>query len=163
MAHRYGESHCAMDLWRIAKNGALAASGIGLVLGVCGWLALPTFVRLVLPRYIPGTRAAQYSAFLAVAMGMYVFDNIYNVIKRQDLYFINWCFGSASFFGVWLCLTRVLHVSLVVASSISMLASTFIMAIISIFVSRKICLAHDRCRRTANGQTPTVASSSKWR
>ena len=95
MAHRYGETHCAMDIWRMARNGALAATLLGLIAGVCGWLLLPTFVHLVLPRYEPGIRAAQLSGFLGMAMGMYLFDNIYNVIKRQDLYVMNWLIGGA--------------------------------------------------------------------
>jgi O-antigen/teichoic acid export membrane protein len=144
MAHRYGETHCAMDIWRIAKKGALAASALGLGAGACGWLVLPTFVRLVLPKYGPGIRAAQLSGFLGLAMGFYMFDHIYNVIKRQDLYIFNWCCGCASFVSIWYGLTRVLHVSPSLASAGAMLAATFLMAIISAFVSRSACLAHDR-------------------
>jgi O-antigen/teichoic acid export membrane protein len=144
MAHRYGETHCAMDIWRIAKKGALAASALGLGAGACGWLVLPTFVRLVLPKYGPGIRAAQLSGFLGLAMGFYMFDHIYNVIKRQDLYIFNWCCGCASFVSIWYGLTRVLHVAPSLASAGAMLAATFLMAIISAFVSRSACLAHDR-------------------
>jgi O-antigen/teichoic acid export membrane protein len=144
MAHRYGESHCAMDLWQIAKKGAIAASVLGLIAGACGWLLLPTFVRLVLPKYGPGIRAAQLSGFLGLAMGMYLFDNIYNVIKRQDLYVINWCIGCSSFFLIWYALTRVLQISLTIASAESILAATFVMALVSSLVSRRACLAHDR-------------------
>jgi len=155
MAHRYGESHCAMDIWQIAKKGALAASVLGLVAGACGWLILPTFVRMALPKYGPGIRAAQLSGFLGLAMGLYLFDNIYNVIKRQDLYVVNWCCGCASFVAVWYFLTRLLHISLVVASSESMLVATFIMAIISAFVSRRACLRHDRRRKVQDLKTLT--------
>jgi O-antigen/teichoic acid export membrane protein len=144
MAHRYGESHCAMDVWRIAKKGAIAASIIGLVTGACGWLILPTFVRLVLPKYSLGIRAAQLSGFLGLALGMYLFDNVYNVIKRQDLYVLNWCCGCASFVAIWYCLSRFLHIAPALASAGSMLAATFLMAVISAFVSRRACLAHDR-------------------
>ncbi len=144
MAHRYGESHCAMDVWRIAKKGALAASVLGLVTGACGWLILPTFVRLVLPKYGPGIRAAQLSGFLGLAMGLYLFDSVYNVIKRQDLYVANWCCGCASFVAIWYCLAQFLHIAPALASAESMLAATFLMAMISTFVSRRACLRHDR-------------------
>jgi O-antigen/teichoic acid export membrane protein len=157
MAHRYGESHCAMDIWQIAKKGALAASVLGLVAGACGWLLLPTFVRLVLPKYGPGIRAAQWSGFLGLAMGLYLFDNVYNVIRRQDLYVINWCCGCASFVAIWYCLVRFLHISLAIASAEAMLAATFLMAIISAFVSRRACLAHDRRRNMKNQGTATSA------
>jgi O-antigen/teichoic acid export membrane protein len=145
-----------MDIWRIAKKGALAASVLGLVVGVCGWLLLPTFVRMVLPKYGPGIRAAQLSGFLGFVMGLYMFDHIYNVIKRQDLYVINWCCGCASFVVIWYCLTRFFHIALSLASAESMLAATFLMAVISAFVSRRACLAHDRCLNTGNEKTVTI-------
>lgn len=144
MAHRYGESHCAMDIWRIARKGALAASVLGLLAGACGWFLLPIFVRLVLPKYTPGIRAAQWSGFLGLAMGLYLFDNVYNVIKRQDLYVVNWFCGCASFVAIWFCLTRFLRIPLAVASAESMLAATLLMAMISTFVSRLACLRHDQ-------------------
>lgn len=143
MAHRYGESHCAMDIWRIAKKGALAASTLGLIAGACGWLILPTFVRLALPKYVPGIRAAQLSGFLGLAMGLYLFDNVYNVIKRQDLYVVNWCCGCASFVAIWYCLGRFMNLAPALASAEAMLAATFIMATVSAFVSRRACLKHD--------------------
>lgn len=143
MAHRYGETHCAMEIWRIARKGALAAAAFGLVAGICGWLLLPTFVRLLLPKYVPGIRAAQWSCFLGFAMGFYMFDHIYNVIKRQDLYAIGCCSGCVSFVACWYGLTQRLHVSWAVASSQSMLIATLVMALISALVSRRACLKHD--------------------
>lgn len=144
MAHRYGENHCAMDLWRISRKVAFAASALGLVAGVCGWILLPAFVRIVLPKYVPGIRAAQWCSFLGFAMGFYQFDGIYNVIKKQYLYVFNWCIGCLIFVAVWYFLIELLHVSLAVASSQSMLLATFVMAMVSMFVSKRACLAHDR-------------------
>ena len=144
MAHRYGETHSAMDLWRIAKQGAFASLIVGFVAGVLGWLLLPIFVRLVLPKYSPGIRAAQLSGFIGLAMSLSLFNIIYNVIKRQDLYIIKLAIGSLSFLCAWYGLTTFLHISASVASSSAMLMATFIMATISTFVSKKACLAHDR-------------------
>ena len=144
MAHRYGENHCAMDIWRLARKAAFAASALGLAVGACAWLLLPTFVHIILPKYIPGIRAAQWSGFLGFAMGFYQFDNIYNVIKRQDLYIFNWCAGCLTFAASWYCLTRTLHISLAIASAQSMLLATFVMAIVSLIVSRRACIRHDK-------------------
>jgi O-antigen/teichoic acid export membrane protein len=157
MAHRYGENHCAMDIWRLARKAAFAASALGLAVGACAWLLLPTFVHIILPKYIPGIRAAQWSGFLGFAMGFYQFDNIYNVIKRQDLYIFNWCAGCLTFVAVWYLLTRSLHISLAVASAQSMLLATFVMAMVSAFVSKRACLAHDRCTKAGNDQTVIIA------
>jgi len=144
MAHQYGKNHCAMDIWRLSRKAAFAASALGLIAGVCGWVLLPIFVRHVLPKYIPGIPAAQWSGFLGFAMGFYLFDSIYNVIKRQDLYAFNWGVGCATFFATWYCLTRLLHISLAVASAQSMLLATLVMAMVSAFVGKRACMAHDR-------------------
>jgi hypothetical protein len=156
MAHRYGQAHCAMDIWRIAKQGALGALALGLVAGVFGWLLLPTFVRMVLPKYSPGIRAAQLNGFIGLAMGLSLFDNVYNVIKRQDLYVINLVIGGFSFMSAWYGLTMFLHISLTVASSGAMLTATFVMATISAFLSRSACLTHDRRRNAGNDQTTLI-------
>ena len=113
-------------------------------------MILPRFVYFVLPRYSPGIVAGQLSSFLGFAMGMYLFDNIYNVIKRQDLYIVNWCCGCVSFVLIWYCLARYLYVAQALASAGAMLTATFVMALISAIVSRKACLAHDRCMKTVN-------------
>jgi O-antigen/teichoic acid export membrane protein len=160
MAHTYGENHSAMDVWRLSRKAAFAASALGLVAGICGWLLLPTFVRLVLPKYVAGIRAAQWAGFLGFAMGFYLFDSVYNIIKRQDLYFYNWCAGCSTFVAAWYCLTRLLHVPLAVASSQSMLLATFVMAIVSAFVGKTASMAHDRRleaqrSRTAGSAAPT--------
>ena len=45
MAHKYGETHNAMDIWHIAKLGAIGACFFGFVAGCCGWLLVPHAVR----------------------------------------------------------------------------------------------------------------------
>ena len=148
MAHRYGETHSAMEMWRISARGAVTASCIGLATGIGGWFFLPIFVRTVLPRYTPGIRAAQWSSFIGLAMGLYVFDNVYNVIKKQHLYLISFAVGVVSFGSAWYLLVYIFHVSLAVASAQAMLFATFVMAITSAIVSRKACLVHDREKRS---------------
>lgn len=149
MAKHYGETHCAMDLWKLARRAAFAAAATGLAVGICGWLILPPFVHFILPRYSPGISAARCSAFLGFAMGFYQFDNIYNVIRRQDLYIMNWCVACASFAASWFILTRWLAVPMALAAAASMLIATFTMAMTSMLVSRRACLLHDHRRRLA--------------
>ena len=50
MSHRYGETHNAMEVWKIAKQGAIGATVLGGVAGICGWLLLPGFVQILLPK-----------------------------------------------------------------------------------------------------------------
>ena len=159
MAKGYGKTHCAMDLWRLARRAALAAAAIGLAVGICGWLILPTFVHLILPRYSPGIPAARCSVFLGFAMGFYQFDNIYNVIRRQDLYLVNWCVACVSFAAAWFALTRWLLIPMAVAAAASMLIATFLMAMSSMLVSRWACMIHDR-RRGASVEAGVIVSSN---
>jgi hypothetical protein len=60
------------------------------------------------------------------------------------LYIFNWCAGGLTFAASWYCLTRTLHISLAIASAQSMLLATFVMAIVSLFVSRRACIRHDK-------------------
>lgn len=143
MAQQYGQNRSAMDVWRLSRKGAFAAAFLGLIIGVVGWFMLPPFVRLVLPKYLPGVRAAQWSGFLGFAMGFYLFDSPYNIIKRQDLYFINWCVGCCTFVGAWFFLVKSLHIALAVASAQSMLIATLVMCGVSSFIGRRACLKHD--------------------
>lgn len=149
IAHRYGETHNAMAMWQMARKGAVAACGLGVLCGVCGWILIPHVVRLVLPRYIPGVASAQWASLMALAASASVFDIIYNVIRRQDLYVMNWVIGAAVFFGSWFVLTHGLTAIHIVAAAQSMLIATAAMAVISVLVSRHACVLHDRRARVA--------------
>lgn len=144
MAHKYGENHNAMDIWYMARKGAVGASLLGLFVGLCGWFILPKFVEIILPKYVPGISAAQYAAFLGLAMGCYVFDNVYNIIGRQDAYVANWVVGVLVFYATWYVLTDILSLPKGISSAQSMLFATSVMAISSAVISRRLCVAHDR-------------------
>ena len=76
-------------------------------------------------------------------MGLYVFDNVYIVIGRQDLFILNYLMGSAVFLSAWVLLTRGFGTPQLVAAAQSMLLATLVMAVTSLFVSRRICGRHD--------------------
>lgn len=143
MAHKYGETHKAMDIWRIATKGAVAASALGIIAGISGWLLIPRFVEVLIPKYIPGTNAAQWAALIGLARGLSVYNNVYNVIKRQDIYLVCLAIGLTTFVGGWLLLTRALSQPRMIASIQSMLLATLIMSISSAILSRLICRSHD--------------------
>jgi hypothetical protein len=144
MAHRYGQTHNAMAIWYLARKGTTAACSIGAVAGCCGWLLIPHIVKVLLPKYLPGAPSAQWASFMGLAAGIYIFDNVYNVIGRQDLYIMNWVVGAIVFWGSWFSLTHGFTRIHIVAAVQSMLFATFVMALVSVFVSRQACLSHDR-------------------
>jgi len=143
MAHKYGETHNATEIWHIAKNGAILAVILGTFAGILGYLVLPKFVELFLPNYLPGVPAARWASFLGGAMGLYVFDNIYNIIGRQDVYVANWFFGVSLFFVCWHTSTHLLGQSKMIAAAQSMFFATLGMAFLSMVMSYRICRRHD--------------------
>lgn len=148
MAHRYGESRKAMDIWWIATKGALAASFLGVFAGLVGWWLLPKFIITVIPKYAFGAKAAQWAAFLGLARGLSVYNNVYNVIKRQDIYLICLAIGVVAFGGGWILLTKLLAQQRLLAAVQSSLFSTAVMSISSAILSRSLCSSHDRLAST---------------
>jgi len=157
MAHRYGQTHNAMAIWHIARKGAIAACSIGAVAGCCGWLLIPHIVKVLLPKYLSGAPSAQWASFMGLAAGIYIFDNVYNVIGRQDLYIMNWVVGAIAFWGSWFSLTHGFTRIHIVAAAQSMLLATLIMAILSGIVSRRACLMHDSQAKVKNCRIRNIA------
>ena len=144
MAHRYGETHNAMAIWQIAKKGAIGACLFGLLAGCCGWFLAPHVVKILVPKYLPGAVSAQWASFMGLAMGLYVFDNVYVVIGKLELFILNYCIGAAIFFVAWFLLTRGFGAPQLIATAQSMLLATLVMAVTSLFVSHRACSKHDR-------------------
>ncbi len=151
MAKIYGETHSAMEIWRFARKPALGAVLIGGLVGICGWVAIPYIVERFLPNYTPGVNAARWAAFMGLAMGLSIFDNVYNVIRRQDIYVIGWVVGVAVFWGILWILTQNPTYDRKVAASQAMLGSTFVFSCLSVLLSWVACKIHDiRQARYAN-------------
>jgi len=144
MVQRYGETNNAMTVWRIVKSGALMTTALGVLAGICGWVLIPFFIEHLLPAYIPGIEAAQWACLAGVALGASVYNNVYNVIQRQDLYLIALGIGLAAFFGAWTLLTHVFEHGKLISAVQSMLAANLIMSCSSIYLTRWACMPHDR-------------------
>jgi O-antigen/teichoic acid export membrane protein len=139
MAHKYGETHNAMDVWHIARKGAMVATAVGGFVGVTGWILIPSFVETFLPKYTPGIAAAQWASFMGLSMGFSVFNNIYNVIKRQDIYLFCFAIGVVAYFSMWFLLTLCLNQPKITSAVQSMVIAAFIMSAFSGFISNVIC------------------------
>jgi hypothetical protein len=128
----------------LALKASLAATGFGAVVGAVGWLATPVLVRWLLPNYVAGVASAQWACLLGAAMGLYVFNNIFNVLKRQDLYLIGWALGMLSFWGAWESLCHRTTFEPVTAAFIAMVVSTSLSSVVAVGTSRWACILHDR-------------------
>jgi O-antigen/teichoic acid export membrane protein len=158
MVQKYGSTHSAMEALKIVNSGAALATGLGALTALCGWLLVPVFIELLLPAYAPGTRAAQWACLTGLAMGLSVYNNIFNVIRRQDLYLISLTIGLAVFFGAWFGLTRQLGQAPLESAVQSLLAANLAMSVASAILSRLACLHHDR--KAAISLAPSIGSLS---
>jgi O-antigen/teichoic acid export membrane protein len=144
MVQRYGETNNAMAVWKIVKNGALMTTALGMLAAICGWVLIPFFIEHLLPAYVPGIQAAQWACLAGVALGASVYNNVYNVIQRQDLYLIALAVGLIAFFGTWVLLTQVFAFGKLISAVQSMLAANLVMSCSSIYLTRWACMLHDR-------------------
>lgn len=144
MVQTYGQTHHALATWRIGMKGALAATALGALAAVAGWLIIPFFIEWLLPAYQPGTRAAQWACLTGLAMGFSVYNNVFNVIQRQDVYLLSLGMGLLVFFLAWHLLSGPAGPGALVAAVQSMLLANVGMSLSSTLLSRMVCIRHDR-------------------
>jgi len=63
-------------------------------ISVAGAFLLPIIIPLILPKYTGGILAAQWMLFVPVAQSFGALNNIYNVIKKQQWYFVSLLTGA---------------------------------------------------------------------
>lgn len=150
MVQKYGESHDATVVWALARTGGLVALALGTLAALTGWVMVPFFVERLLPAYQPGVEAAQWACLTGIAMAFSVFNNVFNVIQRQDIYLIGLGIGLAVFFTAWFALTRAMGQTEILAAVQSMLLANLAMAIASALLSKIVCTGHDKRRTLAS-------------
>jgi O-antigen/teichoic acid export membrane protein len=64
-------------------------------IAIIGYFSLPTVISYVLPKYIGGVKAAQWTMFIPVVQSFSSILNIYNVIKKQGFYLFSLVTGAA--------------------------------------------------------------------
>lgn len=143
LAQLYGETDRAMPLWMLTRKAAAGATLLGAAVGAIGWIATPWVVNGFLPNYRPGIVAAQWASLMGLAMGPYVFTNIFNVIRKQDLFAVCLVIGLGGFWGSWLILERVGEDRTVIAAQ-SLLVGTCLLSLAGALASFWVCRRHDR-------------------
>ena len=99
MAEHYGRTGQVGDLIRMSvKPTVLSVSGM-VPLVVIGWLAVDPVIRWILPAYVDAVPAIRWSLLVPVALSFCPVCNIYNVVRRQDLYFLAIVLGIAAYVG----------------------------------------------------------------
>jgi len=70
--------------------------GVMLIIAFAGVLLLPIIIPEILPKYVNGIEAAQWMLFSPVMQSFGALNNIYNVVKKQKLYFVSLVFGAVA-------------------------------------------------------------------
>jgi O-antigen/teichoic acid export membrane protein len=143
LAHILGRADRAIPLWSHTRAAAVGVTLLGGVIGVLGWVVTPWVVAAFLPHYKPGVAAAQWSCLLGLAMGPCIFANIFNVIRRQDLYAVCWALGMGGFGGGRWVLGRMGGERTVVAAQ-SLLLGAVVLSAACVVLSLWACRVHDR-------------------
>jgi len=94
MAIMYGEGKTIPFIIKANIKPLIFQFGVLLMVGIVGAAALPYVIPLLLPKYVTGVQAAQWMMFVPVAQSLGALGNLYNVVKRQRLYFVSLLTGS---------------------------------------------------------------------
>ena len=106
MAEQFGRTNSLHDLLHIAwKPMLITAAGLIPVIAIAWWLVGPV-VNLVIPAYAAAVPAMQWGLFLGFVSSFGAVTNVFNVIRRQELYVAAILLGMAVFGGVLMWLIR---------------------------------------------------------
>lgn len=99
MAEQYGRCNDLRALVRSAVRPMMLALLVVVPLTIAGWACMPWVVTALLPKYVDAIPAAQWSLLLAPVMCLHPVNNVFVVVKRQDLYAIAIVVGMAAYYG----------------------------------------------------------------
>jgi len=106
MAEQYGRTHDVLGIVKLSLRpmafACLAMAGMTVV----GWHLVPPVVKLLVPRYVDGIAAVQWSLLTAPVMCLQPINNVFNVVKRQDLFALAIGLGMAAYY---VCLRALLR------------------------------------------------------
>ncbi|NQS97670.1 MAG: oligosaccharide flippase family protein [candidate division Zixibacteria bacterium] len=97
MALQFGSTENINDLFRMAVRPIIVLILVIIPIVYIAWMLLPTLVEFILPKYVDGIKAAQWTLLLSIIICMTPINNIFNVVKRQELYAIAIITGIAGY------------------------------------------------------------------
>ncbi len=100
MAIMLGEGKSVSHILKANIKPLFFLFGAMLSISIVGISILPVIIPVVLPKYIAGIKAAQWMMLVPVVLSFGSLINIYNIVKKQSLYFIALVTGTiiGSFF-----------------------------------------------------------------
>jgi len=99
MSQEYGSGAGIAALIRMVWLPVVFSLLVTGIMGAAVWVTLPLFVRLILPKYLGGVEAAQWTLVSALVVSLMPINNVFNVVKRQDLYGVAMVIGMVTYVG----------------------------------------------------------------
>lgn len=98
MSLAWGKTHRFKDLIDIVLKPVMAGFLLNAAVVVAGWFILPYFIKFLLPNFVDGTMAAQWSLLVGLLSIFNVFSNIYMVVQKNMYRLTSYLTG----FSIWL-------------------------------------------------------------
>ena len=106
MAEQYGRTGRVRDLVRMSiKPTIVSVVGVALCIAVA-WPLVEPVTRLVLPNYLDTVPAIRWYLLVPLVLCFLPISNVYNVVRRQDLYLVAILLGIGAYVGSLLWLVR---------------------------------------------------------
>lgn len=106
MAEEFGRTGSVRRLVALSVKPVIATVLCMVPIVIACWLLLPMAVKLLMPNYANGIEAARWAIIVAATMTVAPVNNVFNVVKRQDLYLAAVIGGMATYYITLLLLNR---------------------------------------------------------
>ncbi len=100
MSSAFGKASSIRKLVKMTLKPMAVTIATCLVTVVLGWFAMPPIVRILLPKYIEGIEAAQWSLAAAGILAFSTVNNVFIVTKHQGRYALAIITGMIAYYGV---------------------------------------------------------------
>jgi O-antigen/teichoic acid export membrane protein len=106
MAEQYGRTGRLGDLLRMSVKPTIFSVLCMIPAVLVGWWLVEPVIRLILRNYVGAVPAIRWSLLVALVQCLVPISNVYNVVRRQDLYIVAILLGMGAYVGSLLWLVR---------------------------------------------------------
>ena len=106
MAEHYGRTGRLGDLIRMSIKPTIFSVVAMIPVIIVGWFAVGPVVRFILPAYVDAVPAIRWSLLVPLVTAFCPVINVYNVLRRQDLYIVAIVLGMGAYVSSLMWLVR---------------------------------------------------------
>ncbi|MGD0283915.1 MAG: oligosaccharide flippase family protein [Dissulfurispiraceae bacterium] len=106
MAEQFGRTENVRDLIRITRKPIMITVAGMIPIIAFSWLIVEPVMRIVLPKYVAAVPAMKWSLLIPFVSSFQPINNLFNVLRRQDLYIVAIVLGMGAYVGSLMWLVR---------------------------------------------------------